>query len=309
MTQKFIMMVGISGSGKGYFASQLAIKYNAVVFESDDYRKIYYGSAAIQGDNTKLFEALHSDMIITMRMGKNVIFDATNISMKHRVAFLQKIAHLDVEKIAVVIATPIPECHYNNEHRKERVVPTYVINNMYKQFQCPGYFEGWDNIIFVNNTIMAAYQEKYSSIAYIKSVMDTFEQRNPNHSKTVGKHCDDVAMAVLNEEFVVRIAARWHDLGKIYTQVFADAKGNPSPIAHYYSHENVGSYEMMLYSVDAGRLDNDKDIALICNLIQYHMRPYAFETSEKARKKFYSLVGQEIYDGVMAIYNADKNSK
>ena len=52
---KFIMLVGLPGSGKSTFAKNLG--YN--IFSSDELRKELWGDESKQGNNTELFTELH----------------------------------------------------------------------------------------------------------------------------------------------------------------------------------------------------------------------------------------------------------
>lgn len=45
-------------------------------------------------------------------------------------------------------------------------------------------------------------------------------------------------------------------------------------------------------------------LLLRANYIQWHMQPFFIET-EKARNKFINLVGQEFYDDLMLLHQAD----
>ena len=82
---------------------------------------------------------------------QNMIYDATNINYKKRMAFLQKINKMDVEKIAIMVATPYNECLERNASR-ERQVPEEVIKRMYYNFYVPQCFEGFDDIIVKYNS-------------------------------------------------------------------------------------------------------------------------------------------------------------
>jgi putative nucleotidyltransferase with HDIG domain len=271
---RMFMMVGLPGSGKGFFSKAISANTGASIFESD---------------------ALES--------GVDVIFDATNVTAKNRVAFLNKIPE-HIEKIAVVIATPVDDCLSNNRQRS-RQIPDEIIIRMWKQFQMPGTHEGFDRVEIIDNN--RQHQHVYDNVDVIGEIMDGFEQDNPHHTMTVGEHCKSAAHCV-GEDVPLNIwlAARYHDLGKLYTKTFEDGRGNPSEIAHFYGHENVGAYEFMLYAF--GTLA-DCNIVFICNAIQYHMRPYGFEGNKNAECKFREFVGQEIFDAVMAINKADRCAK
>lgn len=300
MSVTFTMLVGLPASGKSTYAKKLQEIYGldkTVIIESDSYREKFYGSPEIQCDNNKLFEIIHLDILGELGDGKNVIFDATNISRKHRVALVQKLG-TDVVKECIIIATSYGRCLENNEKRS-RVVPKVVIDRMWKSFQIPTYTEGFDIIDIEYNYDKDSYDiEEYLSFA------DNYDQVNPHHSMTLGKHSRKVA-EIVSESKVdewVRLAALLHDCGKPSTQVFTNMKGEPSEIGHYYNHENCGAYEAMFYFDN--KIVRMKELLDAVALINYHMRPYDGK-SDKAKEKLKSIVGEDLYYFLEILHQAD----
>jgi len=80
----FCMLVGLPGSGKTSFALSLKDKYD--IISSDSIRKELYGSERIQENNNKVFEIMRKRAIEALKSGKNVIYDATNMTRKFRKA-------------------------------------------------------------------------------------------------------------------------------------------------------------------------------------------------------------------------------
>ena len=297
MKPVFRMMVGISGSGKSAFVKKLAEVNNAVIIESDAYREKLYGSSDIQGDNGKLFEAIHQDIFHHLGWGVSVIFDATNISYKNRISVLQKLSKLDIRREVYVMATEYSICLERNAKR-ERKVPEYVIKRMRENFTMPQYNEGWDSIM-----IEYEYEKAhYNLLDYLKEIQ-SFGQNTPYHTHTLGEHTKNVFVQVcLNSNNpLVGQAAILHDNGKRYTKVFRNARGESSEIAHYYNHEGCGAYEALFY------LNNLSvpDMVYVCGLIQYHMRPYMAKT-ERAVERLKSLVGEKMFSDLMILHEADK---
>lgn len=303
MSVTFTMLVGLPGSGKSTYAQKLKEVYGldkTVIIESDSYRERFYGTSEIQGDNKKLFKIIHLDILSELGDGKNVIFDATNISRKYRVALVQKIG-TDVLKECIVIATSYGRCIENNQKR-ERVVPKIVIDRMWKSFQIPTYTEGWDLIDIEYNYDKDSYDiEEYLSFA------DNYDQKNYNHSMTLGRHSRKVAEYVSesNVDEWVRLAALLHDNGKPMTQVFTNMKGESSDIAHYYGHSEVGAYEAIFYLDD--KIIVMKELLDAIALINYHMRLYDVKT-DKAKEKLKSTVGEDLYYFLEILHEADKRA-
>lgn len=68
MLRELVMMIGVPASGKSTLATWVANYLceqgtAARIFSSDDIREKWYGDAAIQGDNAKIFHQLHKDLI------------------------------------------------------------------------------------------------------------------------------------------------------------------------------------------------------------------------------------------------------
>lgn len=145
---KFFILCGLPGSGKSFIAEKLKRDENALIFSSDAIRAELYGSEEDQAHNGEVFVVLHKRLTQALHAGKNVIYDATNISAKRRSAFLKQLKGIECEKIAVYLDTPIELCIARNAKRA-RHVPENVIRNMYNNFTKPTLAEGFDNIIVI----------------------------------------------------------------------------------------------------------------------------------------------------------------
>lgn len=99
-------------------------------------------------------------------------------------------------------------------------------------------------------------------------------------------------------------AALLHDIGKPYTQSKLNAKGEDNGECHYYQHHCVGAYESMLYTKNMGY--SDDEIIRVANLIYYHMCPYmAWKASNKARERDRKSLGEEMYNDILLLHEAD----
>jgi len=293
------MMAGLPYSGKSIMAARLADTYNAVIHSSDDIRAEILGDEKDQTANTKVFEILHSRVIQDLKGGKSVIYDATNISYKRRMDFLKRIENISCVTICVFMATPFELCVERMNHR-ERVVPYEVLERMYRSIWVPGMYEGWSDIWL-----------KYPDGFKLRSVDDLFHgenglnhfaQDNPHHTLTVGHHCITAYGAVDSDIPEVQEAALLHDIGKPFTKTFVNKKGETTPIAHYYDHQHISAYDSLFYC------DPKLDQIQVANLIQWHMRPYEIKRSDNPAKvadKFKALVGEQMFNDIMKIHEAD----
>ena len=118
--------------------------------------------------------------------GYSVVYDATNLQLRHRLAFLQSIKNIPCEKICYVMAAT-PETLYYNDMARDRHVGKEVIDKHIKQFQCPQYFEGWDQIHFC--TIES---KDFNSIDWLAKLMKDchISHDTPYHKYWIDEHCD-----------------------------------------------------------------------------------------------------------------------
>lgn len=300
---KLFMMIGLPASGKSTLAEQIAKSEDAEIVSSDNIRKELYGDENIQGDNNKVFRILQERIINGLKNNKNMIYDATNINYKRRMAFLQKIRKLKIEKIAIMVATPYEQCLIRNSQR-ERQVPEEVIKRMYFNFYVPQYFEGWDDI-----------QIKYTNNhMFFFGDLEDIEQDNPHHSLTVLEHCKKTEEILQKENrqlsIPINFAGRLHDIGKLKTKTFVNAKGETTNIAHYYSHEKVSAYDSLFYINLRGRAEvmlDEEFVLETIKLIQWHMLPWT-NISEKTEKKYKKLLGENFWNDLMILHKADEEA-
>ena len=301
---KFIMMCGLVASGKSTKAKEFAKEYNATIYSSDALRKEMFGDVNDQGHNQELFTELHKRIKDCLKSGKNAIYDACNVNYKRRMAFLAELKKIPCEKICVLMATPYEECLRRNAER-ERKVPSYVIERMYRFIDVPWYYEGWDDI----QIEYGEYENYFGWPWDWAEKADDYNQHNSHHALTLGEHC---RQTVRNADKIcaedrpitsteIRYAALLHDEGKIFTQTFKNNKGEITEQAHYYNHERVGSYDSLCYEIRCCNL-------YVATLIRWHMQPYFWEkdNNEKLHNKYRHLWGEELYRDIMRIHAADK---
>ena len=300
-----IMMVGLPGSGKSYKANRLAEEYSANIHSSDSIREELSGDINNQDINDLVFKTLHNRIKEDLRNGKSCIYDACNISYKRRMAFLRELKNIPCEKICVLMATPYEVCLKNNAKR-ERYVPEDVIKRMYMNFHTPWYIEGWNDIRI---EYMSGSENCLGNpIEWVKSVMD-FNQDNPHHTLTLGSHCLKAGYyigSVDNDRrtknvFSIYFAGLLHDEGKIFTKTFVDSKGNHSESAHYYQHHCCSAYDSLFFDYPTNHL-------YVATLICWHMQLH-FIKEEKTLKKYKKLWGEELYNDLSLLHEADVKAR
>ena len=310
----FLMVVGLPGSGKSTYIEKYYSNYH--VHSSDAIREELSGDVNNQDINKQVFNTLHKRVKEDLVAGYSVVYDATNISWKRRKAFLQELKNINCHKECVLMATPFELCVQRNNERY-RVVPYFVIERMYKNFDIPWYNEGWDSIViaYANSDAMAQYGD------WSRFVVDhlDFAQDSKWHTETLGDHCLKTLQYVETREadltpgniLETKIAAALHDCGKPFCKAFKDSKGEPSEFAHYYNHENVGAYNSLFYGKEDG-----VDSLLVAALIRYHMVLHFFKdwkprTVEKYENEFVEheyLQLIKFYDALKILHEGDKKA-
>ena len=290
----FYMMVGLPGSGKSYQAEILAENENALWLNSDDMRAVFGESKEDQSVNSEVFEYMKTVTTRTLKAGKNVVYDATNMSSRRRRVLLDQFRKIRCRKVCVMVLRRPEECKKAIAER-DHIVPEYVVDKMHQRFETPYYFEGWDEIrmIFTDND-----QDMFDPDEFVNSLTD-YRQDNPWHLEKLGEHLVQTRSRLLktkNRDLI--IAGYLHDIGKPGTR-FCDDAG----IAHYYGHQAAGAYDVMFFRL------GERDKLHVSWLISNHMKIHDWnKESEKVRKKYRNLYGDELFGELTALGEADEQS-
>lgn len=288
----FYMLCGLPGSGKSCWARKEA-KSDDVIISSDSIREELYGDASNQNAPARIFNTMFTRTCAALRGNHTVFYDATNINAKRRINLLKSLKKLfpDIFYCCVIIATPIDICYERNSKR-ERVVPTYVIDRMLRQFEMPCENEGWDGFIIIHSydsyRDWKFYREKYALL-----VEEYGEQGNSHHTRTLQEHCQEcgiLARRNISHPDIVQ-AACIHDYGKIWTAIRWEKDDYKE--LHYPSHANVGAYMVLTMGYDIH----------VAQLVAYHMIPY---TDQKCQDTWRSRMGEELWKEVVELHRYDE---
>lgn len=306
---KLYVMVGLPASGKSTWAENNKDKLNAVIHSSDSIRA-EFGDINDQTQNNLVFETLHKRVKEDLLEGKNVILDATNLHRRRRIHLISNhLRNVPCEKICILFATPVEICKKNNANR-ERKVPEEVIDKMVRLFDVPAYCEGWDDIQIVwwnykNDGL------KYNCIDMVNQCC-SISHDNPHHTYTIGHHMIFAINYYINiceewnrEKEILATAILLHDCGKPLVKTYVNSYGYETNTAHYYHHEQYGSYISLFYIKDT--LDfTDDEILHIALLIGLHMRPHmSWKQSDKAAAKDIRLFGTNIISEINVLHRCD----
>lgn len=298
MLNKFVMLVGLPSAGKSTLTEQY--KEDGYKIHSSDQLRIEL-CGDLKGNNAtaNIFDELHKRIITDLKNCENVVYDATNLVSKRRRGFLQQIKKIDCEKIAVVVATPYNDC-IDRDKKREKKVGSEVIERMYKSFQIPCKQEGFNRVEIKYNIDDNFYINLYEQLDFLSVI----PQNNSNHTLTIGCHCKRVAELLDGQDSILRYAGLMHDIGKLFTASFKDSHNKVSNQCHYYSHESVSAYDSMFYVLDRPHLD----ILETALLINYHMLPHTLR-EDKTIEKYKNFLGEEFWDKLMLLHEADKGAR
>lgn len=110
---KLIILIGCSGSGKTYFANQFLKKHpDWVVVSSDDYRLNRDGKINFLHKPFSTFDTVDELVLNALKEGKNVIYDACNLTKFRRGKLFGKLYKYrrHIEVIGVVFHTRFKVC-------------------------------------------------------------------------------------------------------------------------------------------------------------------------------------------------------
>lgn len=276
-----ILMCGLSGSGKSTIAKTLG----GNIVSSDAIREELCGSVEDQSKNDEVFKVFFRRIRELLEQRKDVIADATNLTMRSRRGILHCVPD-NVEKVCYIVPKKYEECLKDNQNRLHPV-PNYVIEKQLRQFEIPFLEEGFDKIIIHD------FGYKHD-LRILRDMLD-FDQKNPHHTEPLYEHSLHTAQA-----FEKKYPGEWakaaaiHDIGKLLTQTF-DEDG----IAHYYSHHNVGSYYVLSHAAK----EEFGYILDRCFLINYHMFSW---DSDIAKERWRSRFGAYKYTLLTEFNKCDK---
>ena len=302
-----VIMIGISASGKSTVAKQIVERnkiLNYIIVSSDAIRgEICEGGVSDQSKNEEVFKIFHMRIKENLLKGNNVIADATNITMKSRRAIFDAVRNIDCEKIGYLVVKSIEDCIKDNKNDDRMAVPDEVIYRQISKFQIPFKEEGFNDISFI---ISSTYQKVENYFFKVVNDMEGFNQLNPHHNQTLDEHCNFVYKNFCKKydyPYSYKLAAMVHDYGKLFVQSF-DEDG----IAHYYSHENYGTYILLsnyfnLY-FDETLSDVEETLDFLF-LINYHMLPMNWNT-EKSKEKWRKIFGDYRYQLLVDFNKCDK---
>ena len=292
---KLYFSIAIPGAGKDYFYENKLKDKGVVHISSDKLREEMFGDVNDQSHNDLVFNEMMDRTVANLNASHDCYYNATNLNQKRRIKFLNALrdrVYVEFDAIALVFAIPFDTCVRRNLNR-ERTVPSYAMDRMYKSFQAPAYCEGWSEIHFIH--------DEDNRVNLVRQINDLIKVSHDNHhhSLTIGNHMIAAQDYAIKHDFPseVREAALFHDIGKGSTKVFTDSKGRESQEAHYFFHANVSAYDYI--TAVAATFYNIE----VANLIQLHM---AFYEGENRLRNIKNLYGEDFFKKLKMLHECDE---
>ena len=274
MKKNLFILIGPAGVGKSTYVATHKTQDDVVV-SSDEIRMELNDLG--QASNGLVFNKMRT--IVLANKDKNIFYDATNLTRKHRIPFYKEMkAYFHV--VAVFLYKPLETVLKNNKNRTA-VVPEEVVVRMYKTIEIPRLGVDCDEIFVVNQNIND----------FNKEINATINQSHfsPWHTETLQEHIDLCVKNAGNDPVLMELA-KYHDLGKSICRVKAkltnEKKQKFFDTFHHYdqflSHAKVSA---ALYLVRVGNSINaSKDKQDILETIFQHMHAH-LGLSEKIIKR------------------------
>lgn len=153
-TQYMIILVGAPGSGKSTWADNFMIgKSDVDLWSTDRARGLFGKDENDQSVSSKAFNYVESRVNESLKIGRNVIVDATSMYPKARKRWIEVAKKFGAKPIAIVLDASKELLMERNKTRGEaggRVVPENVIDMMLGKYVTPTHEEGFDEITVIS---------------------------------------------------------------------------------------------------------------------------------------------------------------
>lgn len=308
---RFKMLIGLPGSGKSTFARNLVKSQDWVHLSSDAIARSY-SACGESIDYQKVFAEMYRQTAAALSSGKNVIYDATNLTAKRRKSFLNRIKPHQAEAEALVFLTPYSILKERNQKRldSERV-PEFVLERYIRSFQFPKLDEPFDKVTVISNPSLAAdrvisineirqtFSKPEISYQEILDFYQMFQETKPlldfeSITKQIYQVFTETRKEISDpEEFeLLSWVALLHSIGKPYVR-----KNLPLEDDNFYGYEHVGVY--LSYPVLSSLQFSESFIFDVLLLIDEHV-----EARYSKRGKLKRRLGLKNYERLLVFLEA-----
>ena len=323
-----VVTVGLPSSGKTSWVDDFIGENQGKaidVISSDKIREEVFNDIEDQNHNSEVFDLMKRRTKESLSQGHIAIYEATNISSKRRRALLKELNKYYDKAICLFKYKRLTACQIDNEKR-DREVPSNVIDRMYRNFEIPHKSEGFDEIIvdFDEKTNLYLSNKSKGGIGFLKDELLAIETYD-DYRRLLGQlglnQCIDMpqdskwhTLSLSKHMYFCFRAVReyhWHDINLVIASMLHDiskpkvrTEDKDQKYAHYYGHENASAYDVIDILLRYVRIDIE-DILEIAWLIGNHMKL----KNNIDKDKFSNIIGYDDYLRLEALDNADNSAK
>ena len=323
-----VVTVGLPSSGKTSWVDDFIGENQGKaidVISSDKIREEVFNDIEDQNHNSEVFDLMKRRTKESLSQGHVVIYEATNISSKRRRALLKELNKYYDKAICLFKYKRLIACQIDNEKR-DREVPSNVIDRMYRNFEIPHKNEGFDEIIvdFDEKTNLYLGNKSKGGIGFLKDellAIETYDDYKSLLCQLGLNQCIDMpqdskwhTLSLSKHMYFCFRAVReyhWHDINLVIASMLHDiskpnvrTEDKDQKYAHYYGHENASAYDVIDILLRYVRIDIE-DILEIAWLIGNHMKL----KNNIDKDKFSNIIGYDNYLRLEALDNADNSAK
>ena len=328
MKGMLVVTVGLPSSGKTSWVDDFIGENQGQaidVISSDRIREEIFNDIEDQNHNGEVFDLMKRRTKESLSQGHIVIYEATNISSKRRRALLKELNKYYDKAICLFKYKRLTACQIDNEKR-DREVPSNVIDRMYRNFEIPHKSEGFDEIIvdFDEKTNLYLGNKSKGGIGFLKDellAIETYDDYKSLLCQLGLNQCIDMpqdskwhTLSLSKHMYFCFRAVReyhWHDINLVIASMLHDiskpnvrTEDKDQKYAHYYGHENASAYDVIDILLRYVRIDIE-DILEIAWLIGNHMKL----KNNIDKDKFSNIIGYDDYLRLEALDNADNSAK
>ena len=328
MKGMLVVTVGLPSSGKTSWVDDFIGENQGQtidVISSDKIREEVFNDIEDQNHNSEVFDLMKRRTKESLSQGHVAIYEATNISSKRRRALLNELNKYYDKAICLFKYKRLIACQIDNEKR-DREVPSDVIDRMYRNFEIPHKNEGFDEIIvdFDEKTNLYLGNKSKGGIGFLKDellAIETYDDYKSLLCQLGLNQCIDMpqdskwhTLSLSKHMYFCFRAVReyhWHDINLVIASMLHDiskpnvrTEDKDQKYAHYYGHENASAYDVIDILLRYVRIDIE-DILEIAWLIGNHMKL----KKNIDKDKFSNIIGYDDYLRLEALDNADNSAK